>query len=1267
MGISPLSQQADATDSKFSFVGAFAEYDVSLIGGAFAQPEDLIGTIRFDVSSVSGSQVTFGFSEEYFFASGPNTGQKFFGPVTHGPWTRDENIASHHNCTLDPTGLASPALWIHKDTKIGDQINCQGNIHEVVRDEVITVLGKQTDTWVTLQAHKPCGVPPTFCITPKGTQVAFSDTTFWYDKDTRITVKWQELGFNSNNEETVRYEFVIKNTNIPIAQATQKVFPIQDNFIISASFDTERDRNRTPDPFIESFAFGHTPCQENHYFLKFNVSGFPSFQGTGTLKLKAFHSADDAFFYRPNEVEIRAIQASNAWDHTTITHNTQPPERVEKTPVIVPNPVVIAGPVFEVAIPLTGITTESGIFTIKLSDTIVGNCSGHITFFTVDSSDVDKKPFFEFSPNLIGPWSSTTSLPRPLGGHGSVATSKTVYVIGGNAFDRPGGIHCSPCSATNEVNFTLINSDGSLSAWQGTTPLPDFRALFTPVIVDNRIYVIGGHRLDGIAAGSNTAFFAEINTDGTLGSWLSTTSLPVPKFHYAAAVHNNIIYLMGGSDDGFVNTNTVRFARVNPDGSLGAWSSTTPLPQALSALTGSAAAFNGKMYIFGGGAQTGPTKNVYSATINADGTLGSWNLVSELPRNLMSTKVILKDNNVFLVAGHTDSAFVSNVIRSTINPDGSLSGWVEDNSLDINGVEQPRTEHYAALSGNRIYVTGGSSPNPGRTSTVFFASIVGPFPSLDLEILTVKPVQVVFDVDINDDNRFDFIEGKPAAVIATLSLEGTLSQSQVIKVDLSVDFDVKDVKELTVSELISKNGIIEMFFTPEGIGGVLDHTIRIRVDPDDVLAESNEDNNEQILDVTFKQTRDLHFTYIPVVRPITFFGYGPLDMSEYSTTVSNSGIFIETVYPASEFTNEERSEQYLGDPIPALGALDDALSLWIWGELLTLTRADRIVGIVPNGYFGYHLLDESTAGIYFGYGAPLSKVNLFTTPAHELGHTFNLDDEYVLNPDGSCCASSGNPATGYWVGGMRTIDQSIGLMGTAPLSCSDAEFTDQNAVRPFCGRWITDENFQDLFTQYVVGLDPQPALLVSGIVHQDGSIELMPLYALEDGIIDTPPFGSNIISMIDEEGNILATVNFDVSFTMVIDPLGVIPTDVAGFAFVVPYPQETLTTTIQIGSTTIEINPSSRLLHDAVDSIPDNGFINNPDKRRNALHNKIDALENMLKAQNINGAINKLQNDIRPTLDRWLVDYDKETPQQLSKKEILDLIDDAIERLVRML
>jgi len=82
-----------------------------------------------------------------------------------------------------------------------------------------------------------------------------------------------------------------------------------------------------------------------------------------------------------------------------------------------------------------------------------------------------------------------------------------------------------------------------------------------------------------------------------------------------------------------------------------------------------------------------------------------------------------------------------------------------------------------------------------------------------------------------------------------------------------------------------------------------------------------------------------------------------------------------------------------------------------------------------------------------------------------------------------------------------------------------------------------------------------------------------------------------------------------------------------------------------------------------VDSIPDYGFINNPEQLREALHNKIDAVENMLTAGNFNGALEKLEHDIKPTMEKRLKDYTTETPLQLTKQQTLHLIDQIIWRI----
>ena len=94
------------------------------------------------------------------------------------------------------------------------------------------------------------------------------------------------------------------------------------------------------------------------------------------------------------------------------------------------------------------------------------------------------------------------------------------------------------------------------------------------------------------------------------------------------------------------------------------------------------------------------------------------------------------------------------------------------------------------------------------------------------------------------------------------------------------------------------------------------------------------------------------------------------------------------------------------------------------------------------------------------------------------------------------------------------------------------------------------------------------------------------------------------------------------------------------------------------------MNITSKLLFDAVQSVPDSAFDQSPSERRNALLNKISALDAQLTTVDLVGARNRLQNDIRKHLDDWLVDgYSIQTPLQYTKPAILELVDELTGRI----
>src|SRR6185437_7870785 len=92
-----------------------------------------------------------------------------------------------------------------------------------------------------------------------------------------------------------------------------------------------------------------------------------------------------------------------------------------------------------------------------------------------------------------------------------------MYLIGG---DSGGG-----SSSSASVYYTAIDTDGNVAGWTSTTGLPQSLELSAAVYAQGFIYVLGGR--DGSFNNYQTSFYAKVNVDGTLGAWNTTTNIPV--------------------------------------------------------------------------------------------------------------------------------------------------------------------------------------------------------------------------------------------------------------------------------------------------------------------------------------------------------------------------------------------------------------------------------------------------------------------------------------------------------------------------------------------------------------------------------------------------------------------------------------------------------------------------------------------------------------------------------------------------------------------
>lgn len=359
----------------------------------------------------------------------------------------------------------------------------------------------------------------------------------------------------------------------------------------------------------------------------------------------------------------------------------------------------------------------------------------------------------------IDKFTPETSMNSGRYGMGLIAHKSKLYTIGG-CRTRP-----YPCSSpVSQVKFAAIDILGSTGNYTAGPVLP-----VSPdpgnydhgsVVYNGIIYVAGGctedtnlNQGDDCLRSTTKVQRATIGSDGSVGAWQSsdyTTLLIDAISRHATVAHKGYLYMLGGmtnNSTGGAYVNTVRYSKINSDGSLvsNPFLTTVSLPAGAGLGLMKAAVYNNYMYVFGGcnanedfgnliGECLGGSKigAVYSAAINADGTLGAWNKdwngVNE--RMNVTSKVnyglAVAGKYVYITAGENSSA----VWLSSFNGAGGLTGDFvaagPNSNLPSGTKGQPSFEH----NGNLYSGVGGPGGYGGDLYTTpinFSDGSIGPW------------------------------------------------------------------------------------------------------------------------------------------------------------------------------------------------------------------------------------------------------------------------------------------------------------------------------------------------------------------------------------------------------------------------------------------------------------------------------------------------------------------------------------------------------------
>ena len=303
------------------------------------------------------------------------------------------------------------------------------------------------------------------------------------------------------------------------------------------------------------------------------------------------------------------------------------------------------------------------------------------------------------------------------------------YIIGGCT----SGSAPSSCTARTDViqTFQIYNNDsGSPADFSSSGNLfPTDRFGASAAILNSYIYVAGGcvGVLDCDNA-TNAVEYALLNPDGTIGTWSSTTSLPADRVYGQLEAVSGTLYYMGGQDDSETVQSAIYYAAPSGSGTVSSWSTAsggigdTSSTSAAARTQFGATVWNDRIYVLGGyDASLNSTSTVFvSPQLSSGGNISADSWTSSTAFNVARNgpTAIAYANNLYVLGGHDGFNFLSDVQYTQINSDGTIDSWNYTSSLPRN------VSHADGFAANGyMYIFGGKQSAILCTSNTYVAPI----------------------------------------------------------------------------------------------------------------------------------------------------------------------------------------------------------------------------------------------------------------------------------------------------------------------------------------------------------------------------------------------------------------------------------------------------------------------------------------------------------------------------------------------------------------
>jgi len=304
----------------------------------------------------------------------------------------------------------------------------------------------------------------------------------------------------------------------------------------------------------------------------------------------------------------------------------------------------------------------------------------------------------------IADWKETSAFSAPRAGTAAVIVKDKIHLIGG----------VDGKNFVNITEFAQINKDGTLGPWQRGFSLHEERGFMEAVVHGNYVYVVGGGNGPNGHNLLHTVERAEIMKDGTLGWWERVDSQMVVGRRCSKIIAtDNYIYSFGGF--GGVLLDSVEYAELKPDGSLGEWKLDDEV-MTLPRYVNSVKKKDDRFFILGGHDRVKGVgiPDVEWTRYTKAGNTEKWQATTAMQQGRYAHSSVSFDHDMYVIGGLSGAEYLDSIEYTRIGEAGELTPWQFSTPLD-----QPRANFSVIADDDNLYVIGGTNRDGYLASVVY--------------------------------------------------------------------------------------------------------------------------------------------------------------------------------------------------------------------------------------------------------------------------------------------------------------------------------------------------------------------------------------------------------------------------------------------------------------------------------------------------------------------------------------------------------------------